>query len=520
MPGGTFELLAGLERLGPVELESYWIDRFEVTNQQFKQFVDNGGYQKQDYWKHEFLKEGAVLSWEEAMAEFRDKTGRPGPSTWELGTYPDGQQDFPVSGVSWHEAAAYAEFVGKALPTAYHWYKAAAIPIQHYSVHLSNFTGEGPSAVGSHDGIRPFGTFDMAGNVKEWCWNATGNKRLILGGAWGDPTALFAFRDGLLPFDRFPTNGFRCVKYDDAEAVTAEMTQPLAPPARDLRKDKPVPENIFEIYRAMFSYDRANLNEKIELIDESPEHWTRETIVFNAAYVDEPMAAFLYLPKGLLPPYQGVVFFPSISVAQAGASGPGAYTMVRIETIVRSGRAVLFPRYLSTHELNVSGSLFNGADPLSMTVRDQIIMGVKAARRSIDYLETREDIDHDKLGYFGASNGAWQGSILLAVEDRFKAAVLFNGGFLLLKLRQEVDQLNFIPRITVPVLMLNGRFDYIFPLDLSQLPMFNLLGTPEKDKRHVLSDTGHGRHLTNQEIREMLDWYDRYLGPVKKKPPV
>ena len=43
------------------------------------------------------------------MSQFRDETGRPGPSTWEVGTYPEGQARYPVSGVSWFEAVAYCE---------------------------------------------------------------------------------------------------------------------------------------------------------------------------------------------------------------------------------------------------------------------------------------------------------------------------------------------------------------------------------------------------------------------------
>ena len=55
------------------------------------------------------------------MTEFRDTTGRLGPATWAAGDYPDGQDDYPVTGVSCYEVAAYADFVDKSLPTAQHW---------------------------------------------------------------------------------------------------------------------------------------------------------------------------------------------------------------------------------------------------------------------------------------------------------------------------------------------------------------------------------------------------------------
>jgi hypothetical protein len=116
--GGTIGI-AAVE--GPPD--PYFIDRHEVTNRQFKRFVDQGGYQKREYWQALFVRDGKPVSWEEAMSAFRDATGRPGPSTWEGGTYPAGSDDFPVTGVSWYEAAAYAAFTGKSLPTLAHWYR-------------------------------------------------------------------------------------------------------------------------------------------------------------------------------------------------------------------------------------------------------------------------------------------------------------------------------------------------------------------------------------------------------------
>jgi serine/threonine protein kinase len=99
------------------EVPSFFIDKCEVTNRRFKEFVDAGGYQNSRYWKQPFVRDGKVLAWEEAMSLFRDSTDRPGPATWVSGDYPAGRADFPVSGVSWYEAAAYAEFAGKSLPT-------------------------------------------------------------------------------------------------------------------------------------------------------------------------------------------------------------------------------------------------------------------------------------------------------------------------------------------------------------------------------------------------------------------
>jgi len=73
--------LAGLHHVAKVPAPAYFIDHFEVTNKQFKEFVDGGGYENRDYWKHDFLKDGRRIAWDQAMAEFRDTAGRPGPST-------------------------------------------------------------------------------------------------------------------------------------------------------------------------------------------------------------------------------------------------------------------------------------------------------------------------------------------------------------------------------------------------------------------------------------------------------
>ena len=101
-------------------LGDFFIDRYEVTNRQYKEFVDAGGYRNGEYWKHPFVQDGRQLTWDEAMGEFVDPSDQLGPSTWLGGDYPLGQGEYPVSGVSWYEAAAYAEYAEKSLPTNAH----------------------------------------------------------------------------------------------------------------------------------------------------------------------------------------------------------------------------------------------------------------------------------------------------------------------------------------------------------------------------------------------------------------
>jgi len=72
---------------------------------------------------------------------------------------------------------------------------------------------------------------------------------------------------------------------------------------------------------------------------------------------------------------------------------------------------------------------------------------------------------------------------------------------------------NYAPRVTTPVLMINGRGDFAIPVETAQQPLFDGLGTPPEDKRHVVLDGGHLPQGADM-VREILDWLDEYLGPV------
>lgn len=93
--------------------------------------------------------------------------------------------------------------------------------------------------------------------------------------------------------------------------------------------------------------------------------------------------------------------------------------------------------------------------------------------------------------------------------------MLSGGGLVAFLPQPEVDPLNFAPRVRIPTLMINGRQDFTYPLKTASEPLFRMLGTPPDQKRHWLFDGGHIPPRWQDLIKESLDWYDRYLGPVK-----
>ena len=280
--------------------------------------------------------------------------------------------------------------------------------------------------------------------------------------------------------------------------------------ARDFSREKPVSDALFRVYKSLYSYDKTPLHAVVESAEETAD-WKREKVTFAAAYGNERVIAYLFLPKKSQPPFQTVVRFPG-SEAIDLRSSTNLPEMDQFDFVIKSGRAVLFPVYKGTFERG--DDLKSDYPNLTSSWRDHIIAWSKDLGRSIDYLETRPEIDRNKLAYQGLSWGGAMGSVLPALEDRIKVCVLIVPGFNLQRSLPEVDELNFAPRVKVPVLMLNGRFDFFYPVGTSQEPMFHLLGTPKQHKRRVVYETGHNIPR-NELIRETLDWLDRYLGPVK-----
>jgi len=507
--GGWFLDFVGF--YGAYKLPAFYVDRYEVTNREYQKFVDSGGYEKREYWTERFTQGGHELSWADAMAQLRDTTGRAGPSTWVAGHYPQGQADFPVAGVSWFEASAYAAFSGKSLPVLAQWLQADPPALAPTAVQASNITTNTLAPVGKYQGLGPYGTYDMTGNVREWVTNAAGGDlRFILGGSWKSQSYLSTTPEALSPFDRSETNGFRCVR--NIEALPVEALDPVKPMVRDFAKFKPVSDEVFNAYKLLYAYPHTPLNAQVDGVVEDTVDWREEKVTFNAAYGGQRMSAYLFLPKNVRPPYQTVLFFPSARVIDLRDSRKLG-DLKFFDYVIQSGRAVMYPVYLDTYERQANFYL-----PRGLLDSELNFDHYKDAARSLDYLATRSDIDSNKLAYLGVSMGSATGVIISTLlQDRLKTSIFLDGGYFLFPPTPGNDQADFAPRLKMPVLMVNGRYDYAFSLDRAQNPLFAMLGTPAADKRHLVLDTPHD--VTQQRpqlVKAVLDWLDHYLGRVNE----
>lgn len=511
IPSMTADMaVVGLEQYGGKQVGEFLVDAREVTNKDFKRFVDAGGYSDKNFWKYPFYINSKIVSWDDAVRLFVDKTGKPGPSTWEIGTFPDGKEDYPVSGVSWYEAAAYAEFMDKKLPSVYHWNVIAQTGRTKDIIPLSNFNESSTLPSGSLQGITSFGVYDIAGNVREWCQNQGNDpgQCYILGGGFNDPTYSFNCAYTQLSVDRSASNGFRCIKEIAGDSASSPLNAKLELAFRDYKKEKPVDDNMFNIYLRQFRYDKAPLNPHDILIEES-DLWKIEKVTLDAAYDDEKYNVWLFLPKNVQPPYQPVLFFPGSAVIFTDEFTTSEVS--RMEFIVKSGRALVYTVVKGTFERR--DGLKSDIGEETVFYKDHVIMWEKDISRTIDYLEERKDFQADRIGYFGYSWGGFLGGIIPAVENRIKAVVILVGGMQMNRTLPEVDQINYLPRVRQPVLMLNGKYDMFFPVETSQKPMYELLGSKIKEMKVY----NEGHLVPRQDlVKETLRWYDENLGEVKK----
>jgi eukaryotic-like serine/threonine-protein kinase len=537
VPGGSYQLQGPDVPLNRTsELEDYGIGRFEVTNEEYLAFVRAGGYSDPSLWLHPFIKDGQEIPWDQAMGLFRDRTGLPGPRDWSGQTFPEGRARHPVAGVSWYEAEAYGASVGQRLPTLVEWRKAVRNGVVFHTsgtmtpwgaagpgsttAERANFSSAGTVPVGRYAfGISPWGVYDMAGNVKEWTYNRSGSERLVTGGSWEDPVHLHTEVGSQDPWSASESLGFRLavgmsdrgldVMLHDDEQGSAEIDLDRVTPSYT-----PVDEAGYRALLTHYRYDRVPMEAHVTATDETDD-WRRERITLGRTGTDEVLLAYLYLPRSSRPQYQTIVFIPSGSAFFEPVPKLAEYVWA---PHIRGGRAVLALVLEGMTEREVApGEVLPIQLPSnSVAFRDQMVRHATEVRVWMDYLESRDDVDVNGRVYSGFSFGVGSRAVLAGVDDRFKAFVLVGAGIdeRVQPTLPEASNINFIPYIRGPKLVINGRQDEEHPWLTRGLPFWRLLSEPKELR--LIQGAGH---LPPAEARvpAIEEFLDRTLGPVRRR---
>ena len=502
------------------DIPAFAIARSEVTNREFKEFVDAGGYESAEYWRDlRFRYRGQALSWEQARKYLVDATGRPGPAGWQLSTYPRGQDDLPVGGISWYEAVAYARFRKQMLPTIHHWMRAAFTPYDSMYptaaaiTAQSRFFAAAPESARSERGLGPWGTYHMAGNAREWVWNFAGDDAVALGSGWPEYASNFARIYTADPLARAPDHGVRLMRTLDDAPVEPALLEPIKL-VRDtaFANRAPVSDDAFAAMRFQFTTPHvAPTAAKVARIETSP-LWIAEEVTLTFA-AQEPQVLYVVRPQAHQGRLQPIVYSGVGDCCFMKRPNRDVLEQLQIAGfVVNSGRALVMPIWAGGYERYWP----TPPDRTAAIDRERRLsmLWQQDMSTAIDYIESRPDLDAQHIGFFGVSRGAsFAGALNLALEPRIRAATLAAGGFWIHgPVHPMIDLINYAPRITLPVLMLSGRYDHIYPYEQSQKRTLELLGTPPDRKSQIEYDTGHFTLPPNRVAADVTDWFDRYLG--------
>jgi serine/threonine protein kinase/formylglycine-generating enzyme required for sulfatase activity/cephalosporin-C deacetylase-like acetyl esterase len=522
VPGGEYRL-DRWSRLteAKVNLHGYFIDEFEVSNHQYKEFVDARGYLNVSYWTRPFVKDGRTLAREEALRELVDSTGQPGPRHWSRGTYSEGKADHPVTNITWYEAAAYAAFRGKSLPTIFQWEKSARYGANTNPLGVTmpwgmqeglmagraNLSTSGTIPVGSMEfGMSPFGCYDMAGNVAEWCLNETSEGFITSGGSWASNPLAWGYYGKAPGFRHSDEVGFRCVlspagAAGDQGAMWIDLDDQVP-------QLTPAPGAEVKTWFAHYEYDRdVPLDERVESTE--TDEWRRERITYNGADGQRSLA-YLYIPKHFPGPHQVIHLRPAGDVGHKFRTVPQSIE-ADYGSFVRSGRAV-FAVVLSGYPERETPTGLVAPNPASIEFVEANAREIVDMRRGLDYLLARDDVDAGGIAFLGVSFGGGH-MVLPAIESRYRAVVLAEVFIANSVDHPAANAVNFAPLIQAPKLLVHGRYDEANPLKTMAEPLFNLITEP---KKMVVYDGGH-RPDSEYRVQVVNSWLDETLGPVKQK---
>ena len=482
-----------------INIESFSIAVNEVTNKDFQEFVDAGGYENRIYWDFPFQVGSKTYDFNSSMKMFTGKYGRPGPSNWAYGQFPSGLDNYPVTGISWFEARAYAKFLNLTLPNVYQWLLASGNPenlmnVNQYVTRNSNYNStqlrEVSNNLGSYNGLNNIG-----GNVKEWTLNPNGDnqeKFSIMGGAYNEPSYTFNNYYSLSPFDRSIGNGFRLSK--NLTNGQSELDNDIIPEfKRNFYEIEDVSDEVFDVYKSQFDYNSQPLNSTTSNIENFQDGYSSQIFEMETTYEsDEKLFGYIVFSNKFKDKYDPIIIYPNASSIGSNTDTNLPNQLLNtFKYLIDEGYAIIHPVYHNTYSREKTHNTFWPND--SEKYKNTIIKIGQDYKRSLDYIESRNDFNFENLSYFGYSWGSTTSNYLLAIDDRIKAAVLCVGGLMMQKSKKEVEAHYYVRRIKTPILHIVGKEDGIFGFEESYKPWKELIGT-SKDKLKLieLDNVGHG----------------------------
>tara|TARA_B100000945_G_scaffold288955_1_gene261652 strand:- start:589 stop:1434 length:846 start_codon:yes stop_codon:yes gene_type:complete len=277
---------------------------------------------------------------------------------------------------------------------------------------------------------------------------------------------------------------------------------------RDYYSMPSVSNEVFEIYQNQYNDYNKDINDKIIDIENNNSYKVQRYEI-PSIDGDGILPGYIFYNPSINPPYKPIIYFPgSNAIHLTNTEIMIKNKLDQFDYLLEEGYAIVHPIYLSTYEK--ADDLKSDYPAKTKKYKDHVITWGKEFKKTIDYISSRDDLDIEDLSYYGVSWGGYLANTLLAIDNRVKAAVLNVAGFCFQETYKEIESYLYTPRIKCPVIMLNGKYDVFFPLETSQKPMFDLLGTPPNDKKHYVYPSGH--YVPKKElISEHLGWLEKYL---------
>jgi len=437
------------------QLLPFSISKNEVSNSEYQQFISDGGYDNPKYWDFPFQIGDKIYDFNSTIKQFTDRYGKSGPSNWSYGKYPSGLGNHPVTGISWFEARAFANYSNMSLPNVYQWLYASGVSsfvVNTDVVNNSNFnstqTRETSNADGSFNELN-----NIAGNVKEWGSNPNGlnnEKFSLLGGSYLEYSYTFNNYYSISPLDRSIGNGMRLAK--TLSNKLSDLDDKVVPEfKRDVTKIMDVSDEVFDVYKSQFEYEDIPLNSNTTNLENFVDGYNAQKFEMKTTYEsEEKLFGYIVYSNKIKDKYDPIIVYPSAgSIVSDNDSWMPKNLLNEFKYLIDEGYAIVHPIYHNTYSRNKTYNTFTPDE--SESYKKTIIKIGQDYKRSLDYIESRTDFNFNNLSYYGYSWGSTTSNYLLAIDNRIKSAFICAGGLMMQKSKKEIEAHYYVRRIKTPV---------------------------------------------------------------------